>query len=319
MSDTPVHRLAPEETLNAGDMNKYWNGKVASDKRVENYGDNIGIIEFHASWPPSIHRVSDQNQLNFQLPDGQFTSPFPYGIDDFKDTYIHDVAMMLEGRIPVKTTMPDFEDHGSRITRLSKYLSAKTRHGTSRIQNIWIDLSTLIDERSDLLDMAFPEELIVAVMLNPKQRFKFSVPQFVRYSDYHGENKVFPRIFICAVQGHSNTDIEESGLMRELTLDNSPPVAVHGCQYTAAAGIRKSGKMIPGGPNQTRDACHFATSLPHDENEVISGFRTASPLCIFIDLLKWLKAGHQAYISQNKVVSIFEEIPVSFLTDTDRQ
>ena len=88
---------------------------------------------------------------------------------------------------------------------------------------------------------------------------------------------------------------------------NLPKVAVHGTTSQAARSIAIDG-MIPGGETGQRQANHFACTLANDVSTVVSGYRSTSQVCIFLNLPRWIANGHKAYLSPNEVICIFEKI-----------
>ena len=157
------------------------------------------------------------------------------------------------------------------------------------------------------------------------------------------------RIHVRAVQGHSKS-MKPEAAMTAINEDNAPPNAVHGTSIKATLRILKEG-LVPGGykPDQgqktitakagshaaqlqqmelqkatdsedrlaqvssaSRQAVHFAATLPNDASHVVSGYRTSSEVCIFFDLMSWIE-DHEAWYSANKVVCVFEVIPPKYL------
>ena len=113
-----------------------------------------------------------------------------------------------------------------------------------------------------------------------------------------GQTYHHAKIFVRAYQGHSLS----ASPMAALTLideTNLPNDAVHGTSIQNAKAIATQG-MIPGGATGERQANHFACTLPNDVSTVVSGYRTASQVCIFLDLARWIEDGYEAYLSPTK-------------------
>ena len=116
---------------------------------------------------------------------------------------------------------------------------------------------------------------------------------------------------IRANQGHS-LKIESEGLLKPITADNMPPMAVHGTVHSAWPLIVQSGGLKPMGRNHV----HFASGLPATfkyvgegdsfgewkSQPVISGMRGSSSVLIFVDLCKAMEAGIKFWLSDNGVI-----------------
>merc|ERR1712026_352652 len=134
-----------------------------------------------------------------------------------------------------------------------------------------------------------------------------------QYSFFCGYSQAY--VYIRAFQGHSKSTDPVAALQR-INEINMPNLAVHGTSIPAARKIVQEG-MIPGGgatqESRSRQANHFAVTLPNDTSHVISGYRSEAPVCIFFDLAYWVESGFAAYLSPNEVVCVFEHIPVEYI------
>ena len=117
--------------------------------------------------------------------------------------------------------------------------------------------------------------------------------------------------------------------MTEITPSNAPSDAVHGTSINGIMEILAYGLSPDDDPDgatcgsedslaqassASRQAVHFAATLPNDASHVVSGYRASSEVCIFFDLMRWIEAEHhEAWYSANKVVCVFEVIPPSFI------
>ncbi|XP_052827416.1 tRNA 2'-phosphotransferase 1-like [Octopus bimaculoides] len=169
------------------------------------------------------------------------------------------------------------------VVALSKYLSFILRHPKkdSRLQ---MDEEGYIYVKDILKTWKFRnlglQDVLHIVETNDKQRFAV-------------KQDVYERFMIRATQGHS----VEVNLRLEPILDPEHfPKVVHGTTYEAWQFIRCEGLK-----KMNRAYIHFAIGMPEDSG-VISGMRSSSEICIFINLAKALYFGIKFFLSENMVI-----------------
>ena len=118
------------------------------------------------------------------------------------------------------------------------------------------------------------------------------------------------RVWLQAEQGHSGAEVE--GLLTDITLDNYQsldvgPVIVHGTTKENWPLIRASGGLS----RVNRTHIHFCRYDLDRGDEVISGMRSSSEFAIRIRLPDLLHAGFRVQFSQNGVVMVRQDIPMS--------
>ena len=189
---------------------------------------------------------------------------------------------------------------GGRHAKGSKHLSALLRHQAAGLP-LDADGGIGFSALAEFMSLHHPQFLCEIVLTNPKQRFEF-LDDFTR---------------IRARQGHTNENVLDSVAMRQLTLENNHlfGVQVHGTTKTAWDSIRTSG-LVPGGKGGAarRTHVHFATCMPSQADQVLSGLRTNSEIIICLDLNRWLADNHQAFFADNGVLCTPEVVPPMYLS-----
>jgi 2'-phosphotransferase len=92
-------------------------------------------------------------------------------------------------------------------------------------------------------------------------------------------------LFIRASQGHTISEIDEEGLMRQITDPAEFPFIVHGTSTSAWNQIRETGLN-----KMNRNHVHFAIGMP-GENEVISGARVNCTVFIEVNMAQAMSEG----------------------------
>ena len=138
------------------------------------------------------------------------------------------------------------------------------------------------------------------------------------------------KIFIRTYRGKTLSENMNLGeTMTEITPSNAPSVAVHGTSIKSIVEILAYGispdldlggatcdseDSLAHASSTSRQAVHFAATLPNDASHVISGYRASSEVCIFFDLDRWIdNEDREAWYSPNKVICVFDVIPPSFI------
>ena len=242
----------------------------------------------------------------------------------YNDSYQWSLAQLLEGKAACCQPLPTWS-HGSVHHGISKFLAYATRHSPEvkgSTEN-WVSVDWMLENNRH--KMATPEDSFQAVFYNEKGRYQFSRPMYeavtskreTSMSRVSGQAFYHAKIFIRAYQGHSQSSSPAAALTK-IDENNMPNNAVHGTSIAAAQQIVQQG-MIPGGDKSStssrssdRQANHFAITLPNDVSHVVSGYRSDSSVCIFLDLASWLEDGYEAFLSPNEVVCIFRPIPPQY-------
>lgn len=103
---------------------------------------------------------------------------------------------------------------------------------------------------------------------------------------------------IRANQGHS-IPLESDSLLHPITLDNVPPVVVHGTYFVFWPAIVASGGLRRMGRNHV----HCGIGIPGEDEGVVSGMRGDAELLVYVDVRQSLEDGAmQWWQSENGVV-----------------
>lgn len=177
-----------------------------------------------------------------------------------------------------------------RTVQVSKALSSTLRHNAAkqgiamRADGYVLVSDILANQRYKSLKVT-QEEIEEIVRTNDKQRFAL-----LRETTADGREVLLVR----ANQGHTvSVEVELTPLE---TVDQFPPVAIHGTTRQAWETIRTEGLS-----RMKRRHIHMAPGKPKDDG-VISGLRANSKVLIYIDFAKALAAGIPFFKSANGVV-----------------
>ena len=103
------------------------------------------------------------------------------------------------------------------------------------------------------------------------------------------------QLYIAANQGHSaGLGLDESLLMKEITNPKDVPIAIHGTYERCIDMIKKDGLC-----RMERQHIHMAPGL---RDGVISGMRSNCQYAVYVNITKYLAAGHKIFMSDNKCV-----------------
>lgn len=171
--------------------------------------------------------------------------------------------------------------------KLSKKLSYILRHAaikfgiTIRPDGL-VNVKDLLDHQYIGSDYSFTD-IESVVKTNDKQRFELKTIDGI--------------IYIRATQGHSIPCLDLDLTPITLADLDKYPCIVHGTYFSAWEKIKVSGGLS----SMSRNHIHLAKGLPKD-GSVISGMRSSSEVCIYINLAKALADGIPFFVSKNGVV-----------------
>ena len=206
-----------------------------------------------------------------------------------------------------------------RSVQVSKKLSRLLRHAAAE-EGIHLDAAGYANVQEVLNNRLLRgfkvtfDELRELVKDNDKQRFAM-IP--VGTTAEGGDDAVAlsddPKDWLLrANQGHS-LKVESEGLLKPITAENRPEVAVHGTTHAAWLLIVASGGL----KSMARNHVHFASGLPAgfksigEGNDVtandtaapvISGMRNSSTVLMFLDVVKAMENGLKLWTSENGVI-----------------
>ena len=107
-------------------------------------------------------------------------------------------------------------------------------------------------------------------------------------------------MFIRAVNGHSMDSVRDELLFEQLTVNNLPPVCVHGTFRSHFRAICSTG-LRAGGGRGLRSHIHFQAFEPGD-NRCVSGMRHNCEVALYINLKQAIRDGIPLYLTANGVV-----------------
>ncbi|KAK8219516.1 phosphotransferase KptA/Tpt1 [Phyllosticta paracitricarpa] len=209
-----------------------------------------------------------------------------------------------------------------RDVQVSKKMSKILRHaaaeeGLTLGPGGYVSVKELLESRTLRSMKVSFDEIRSIVASNEKQRFNLIPASFDASPDSNDPSS----FLIRANQGHS-VEVDNSGLLEPLTLDNEsewPSMVVHGTTAAAWSSILASGGL----KKMNRNHIHFAAGLPAgfstlessesdssaqnisnvDSNPpVISGMRNSSTILIYVDFRRALAAGIPFHRSANNVI-----------------
>ena len=209
-----------------------------------------------------------------------------------------------------------------RPIQVSKKLSWLLRHGAEEegltfLPGGFLPVSAVLANRKfRSLQVTFAEVKDV-IAADEKQRYTLQQAS----SETTDADVTKPDAWVVrANQGHSVKLQDDQGLLRPVTKETMPEIAVHGTTHAAWPLIVASGGLKP----MKRNHVHFASGLPEGFTSlpktdaasapgsdgdcdlitapVISGMRKTSTILIFLDLPKAIDAGLKFGVSDNRVV-----------------
>ena len=137
------------------------------------------------------------------------------------------------------------------------------------------------------------------------------------------------KIFIRIYRGKTLSENMNLGeTMTEITPSNAPSVAVHGTSIKSIVEILAYGlspetdldgatcaseDSLAQASSASRQAVHFAATLPNDASRVMSGYSSTSEVCIFFDLQTWIEDKGEAWYTPNVVICVFERIGPEYI------
>ena len=200
----------------------------------------------------------------------------------------------------------------NRDIKLSKTLSWVLRHSALRLGLVispdgYIPVEAILSTPVRNLNTYQEDDIIRVVDSNKKQRFTLCNRRIVRTSD--GKKYAFTSningegedvLCIRANQGHSIPGIDFDELLTRLSSEDlsKMDVIVHGTykkswvDHISNEGLNR----------MKRNHIHFATGLPSDVNQVISGMRTSCEIYIYIDAVKCARDNVPFFRSSNGVI-----------------
>ncbi|KAH3666515.1 hypothetical protein OGAPHI_003511 [Ogataea philodendri] len=198
-------------------------------------------------------------------------------------------------------------DPNKRHVLISKSLSKLLRHQAVK-ENLDIDeqgfvpLDQLLNHRYLKSLNASPQDIFWVVNNNEKKRFRIAFKSDDQFSDSQTYDPL-KEYFVCALQGHSLSMVNDSYNMVKLTSGSLPETIVHGTYLKNLEAIRTSGGLS----KMKRNHIHFAKGLPAWLNDasaepIISGMRKSCNLLIFLDVEKLRKSPLVFYESGNGVI-----------------
>ena len=204
------------------------------------------------------------------------------------------------------------KSEANRDIKLSKTLSWVLRHsapklGLSISSDGYIPVQAILATPVRGLHTYQEEDIKRVVETNKKQRFSLCNRRIVKTSDdtkYH-----FPQdrsdegedvLCIRANQGHSIPDIVSDELLKRINAHDlsKMEIIVHGTYKKAWTEHISSNGLN----RMKRNHIHFATGLPSEDNQVISGMRKSCDVYIYIDGAKCAEDNVPFFQSSNGVI-----------------
>ena len=202
----------------------------------------------------------------------------------------------------------------NRDIKLSKTLSWVLRHsapslGLSISSDGYIPVQAILATTVRGLNTYQEDDILRVVETNKKQRFSLCNRRIVKTSDdmkyYFPQNSERgdegeDALCIRANQGHSISQVTSDELLTKIQQHelSKMDIIVHGTYKNAWTDHISSNGLN----RMTRNHIHFATGLPSENNQVISGMRTSCQVYIYIDGAKCAEDNVPFFRSSNGVI-----------------